>query len=414
MAGHRQDSERRTGALTDAREHPQARSGDIAEWIGGSDEVRLRRIVDQVADGLMITSADGVIVFVNSAAESLFGRSAEDLLDQQFGFPVVAGEGAEIEVLRPSGPAVIAELRVVSIDWEGEAALLISLRDITERKHAEQQARDLAREQAARAAAEAAEERYRRLAQDMTALAEENAVLYDRAMDASRAKSEFLAVVSHELRTPLNAIIGYTDLLESGISGPVNETQAAQLKRVKASSRHLIDVVDDILTFSRLETGREQVHPEPVDFAALMRDAVELVQPIAEQKNLPVHIEEAPDTCMGEADARRVRQILLNLLSNAVKFTDTGGVWITGRLEGEEVVFRVRDSGIGIPESQLDWIWEPFSQVEASHTRKVGGTGLGLSVVLRLARLMGGDATVQSSTGEGSTFTVRLPRYLRK
>jgi signal transduction histidine kinase len=399
--------------MNDTRPHPPSRSGGTSDPGVDGGELRLRTIIDQVADGIVIAGADGMIRFVNSSAETLFGRPADDLLGEQFGFPVVAGEATEIDVLRPDGPVVIAELRAVGIDWEGEAALLISLRDITERRQAEHQARELAREQAARAAAEAAEGRYRRLAQDMTALAEENAVLYDRAQEASRAKSEFLAVVSHELRTPLNAIIGYTDLLESGISGPVNDTQLAQLRRVKASSRHLLEVVDDILTFSRLETGREEINVESVDYAVLIRDSVELVQPLAEEKRLPVHIATPPEPCPGETDARRLRQILLNLLSNAVKFTDDGGVWIDGREDGDHIVFSVRDSGIGIPEDQLEWIWEPFSQVEQSHTRKVGGTGLGLSVVRRLARLMGGDATVESRLGAGTTFTVKLPRHVR-
>lgn len=396
--------------MSDVRQHSSAGSGGVANRAVGGEQLRLRTIIDQVADGLVITGADGLIRFVNAAAESLFGRTADDLLGEDFGFPVVAGESTEIEVLRPRGAQVVAELRAVGIDWEGQNALLISLRDITERRLAEQQAHELAREQAARAAAEAAESRYRRLAEDMTKLAEENAVLYDRAEEASHAKSEFLAVVSHELRTPLNAIIGYTDLIESGISGPVSDTQRAQLKRVKASSAHLLEVVDDILTFSRLETGREEVNAEPVDYAVLIRDAVKLVQPLAEQKQLPVHVETPPEPCTGETDARRLRQILLNLLSNAVKFTDEGGVWLDCHEDGDEMVFRVRDSGIGIPHEYLDRIWDPFSQVEESHTRKIGGTGLGLSVVRRLARLMGGDATVESQLGHGSTFTVRLPR----
>jgi signal transduction histidine kinase len=385
------------------------RDGGRRPQAAHADGTRLRAIVDQVADGIVIVDGDGSIGFVNSAAETLFGRPAKELLGEQFGFPVMAGESTEIEVLRRSEAGVVAELRAVEIDWDEQPALLISLRDITDRRKAEEQARDLAREQAARAEAEAAEERHRRLAHEKAALAEANAILYQKAQEGSRAKSEFLAVVSHELRTPLNAIIGYTDLLEAEVSGPLTEEQHAQLMRIAGSSRHLMEVVDDILTFSRLEAGREDVVPEPVDYAELVRDAVALVEPIADKKGLSVHVAAPSSSCIGETDARKLRQILLNLLSNAAKFTEKGAVWIEAHQEDDEIVIRVRDTGIGIPESYLEHIWEPFSQVEPSHTRTAGGTGLGLGIVHRLTRLMGGSVSVESTPGRGSTFTVRLP-----
>jgi signal transduction histidine kinase len=391
----------RKGTRDDDRRNSQARR---------EDERRLRAIIDQVADGIVIVDRDGFIRFLNSAAETLFGRSAETLLGSEFGFPVTAGDSTEIEVLRPRAEAVVAELRTVEIDWDEEPALLLSLRDITDRRRAEQQARDLAREHAARAAAEAAEARYRRLADEKAALAEENAFLLHRAREASRVKSEFLAVVSHELRTPLNAIIGYIDLMQMEISGPVSETQHRQLERVRASSRHLLEMVDDILTFSRLEAGREDVRIEAVEYGQLTHDAAALVQPLADQKGLDVRVRTPAQPCSGETDGRKVRQILLNLLSNAVKFTEQGSVSVESETHGDDIVFHVRDTGIGIPTAHLEEIWDAFSQVEESHTRRIGGTGLGLSVVRRLSRLLGGEASVTSTPGEGSTFTVRLPR----
>ena len=401
------------------KETAQRRTGDSRGRTcstGHDDGSRLRAIIDQVADGIVIVDEDGVIRFLNAAAETLFGRKAAALLGSDFGFPVMADAATEIEVLRPGAEAVVAELRTVEINWDEQPALLISLRDITDRLRAEQQSRELAREQAARAAAQAAEARYRvlaaekaALAAEKAALADENATLYHRAEAASRAKSEFLAVVSHELRTPLNAIIGYTDLLVLETSGPLTDIQRRQLERILASSRHLMEVVDDILTFSRLEAGREELRLEPVDYAQLAQDAAALVQPVADQQGIRIDVRTPAPPCAGVTDARKVRQILLNLLSNAVKFTDQGSVCIEAEPDGDQIVFRVRDTGIGIPPSYLEEIWEPFSQVEDSHTRKIGGTGIGLSVVRRLSRLMRGEATVLSTPGEGSTFTVRLP-----
>ncbi|MHB1168571.1 MAG: sensor histidine kinase [Longimicrobiales bacterium] len=399
--------------MKDATRH-QDRAGGARKERDSTDEgARLRAIVEGIADGIVIVDPDGLIRFANTAAERLFGRTAEMLLGSNLGFPVMAGESTEVEIVRPGADVVIAELRTVEIDWEARPALLISLRDVTDRHRAEEQARELAREQAARAAAQDAEERYRRLAQEKASLAEENAVLYQRSEAASRAKSEFLAIVSHELRTPLNAIMGYTDLLTSEISGPVTETQCRQLERIRASSRHLMEVVDDILTFSRMEAGREDLHLEAADYCRLAHEAASLVLPIADQKGVPVEVTAPEEPCSGETDPRKVRQILLNLLSNAVKFTDQGAVRLEAQPDGDEIVFHVHDSGIGIPASHLEAIWEPFWQVEDAHTRRAGGTGLGLSVVHRLCRMMGGDVGVRSTHGEGTTFTVRLPRVVR-
>jgi PAS domain S-box-containing protein len=241
------------------------------------------------------------------------------------------------------------------------------------------------------------------------ALAVDNARLYAEAVHANAAKSEFLAVMSHELRTPLNAIIGYADLLDAGVAGDLNDPQREQLGRIRVGSKHLLRLIEEVLLFSRLEAGREEVLRERVDLAALAREACSLVEPLARTKGLAFRVELAPEPVWVETDSGKVHQIVLNLLSNAVKFTDAGEVALTLELAGGQAELRVRDTGIGIAPENLERIWDAFSQVEQAPTRRVGGTGLGLSVTRNLARLLGGDVTVESRMGDGSTFTLRLP-----
>jgi signal transduction histidine kinase/CHASE3 domain sensor protein len=230
-----------------------------------------------------------------------------------------------------------------------------------------------------------------------------------RAVVANRAKSDFLAVMSHELRTPLQAIIGYTDLIADGITGPVTETQRDQLGRVQASGQHLLSLIDQILTYSRVDAGKEPVHLERVDICTVAREAVALVEPNAHTKGIGINVDVAPRMCHIETDPTKVRQILLNLLSNAVKFTDRGEVSLTLRADAERVTLAVRDTGVGIAPDNLERIFDPFWQVERMRARRISGTGLGLSVTRKLARLLGGDVSVESKVGEGSTFTVWLP-----
>ena len=241
------------------------------------------------------------------------------------------------------------------------------------------------------------------------AIAIDNAQLYRSALGASDAKSAFLATISHELRTPLNAIMGYTSLLEEGIEGALSTPQVAQLGRIRASANHLLGLIDEVLTFSRVEAGKEVVRREDVDLRALVRAAVAMVGPTANAKGIGIR-----DECREirlDTDEGKLRQIVLNLLSNAIKFSDGGEVTITSRVNGEMVSVAVADRGIGLAPENLERIFDPFWQVEQKSTRRVGGTGLGLSVSRSLARLLGGDVTVESSTKKGSTFTVTLPKH---
>ncbi|MBX6364673.1 MAG: PAS domain S-box protein [Gemmatimonadetes bacterium] len=242
------------------------------------------------------------------------------------------------------------------------------------------------------------------------ALALDAAELYEAALAAGRAKSNFLAVMSHELRTPLTAIMGYSDILEAGISGQLNERQREQLKRIMLSARHLLQLIDEILTFSRLEAGREEARLERVPLREFVRETAALVRPAAAEKHLRFEVRLPKVEADLETDPEKLRQILLNILFNAIKFTREGKVVLAVGVEGDDYVFHIDDTGVGIPPEHLEQIFEPFWQLEDAMTRHTGGTGLGLSVARRLVELLGGEIGVRSTPGVGTQVTVRVPR----
>ena len=248
-----------------------------------------------------------------------------------------------------------------------------------------------------------------------------------RAAEANRAKGEFLAVMSHELRTPLNAIGGYAELLELGIRGPVTEAQRADLARIQQSQQHLLGLINEVLNYARLESGTVAYATADVPVAPALAAAEGLLAPQARAKGLTLAAPRCPANAVARADPDKLRQVLLNLLSNAVKFTDRGGaIDLSGEVvvvggaaaqggggDGDParrwVAIRVRDTGIGIPADKLTAVFEPFVQVRSDLTRPHEGTGLGLAISRDLARGMGGDLTVESTPGVGSTFTLLLP-----
>lgn len=236
----------------------------------------------------------------------------------------------------------------------------------------------------------------------------EREALLREAREASDAKSHFISVISHEFRTPLTAIIGYTDLLSTGVSGPLLPTQERQLDRIRTSAWHLTQMVDEILTFSRLEAGREAVSFEAADVVTLARDTAALMTPGAAAKGLGLACE-LPDSAIAvRTDSGKLRQVLLNLLGNAVKFTEKGGVMLRVRSIENGVEFTVTDTGIGIAPEDLDRIFERFWQA-GQGPHNVSGAGLGLTVSRRLVELLGGELHVASEPGRGSTFSFRIP-----
>jgi signal transduction histidine kinase len=226
---------------------------------------------------------------------------------------------------------------------------------------------------------------------------------------ANNSKTDFLAVMSHELRTPLTAIMGYEELLSDGITGPVTEMQRQQLGRINASARHLLGLIDEILTFARVDVGRERVRYESMSVNHTLTDAAALVQPMADDKHLRFVVEILEEDQSIQTDGTKLRQMLVNLLSNGIKFTDKGEVRLGCAVNDGILEIRIADTGAGIATENFEDIFEPFWQVEQTATRKTGGTGLGLSVTRKLARLLGGDVSVTSRFGAGTTFLLTLP-----
>ena len=304
----------------------------------------------------------------------------------------------------------------VARDEEGRPVRMIgAMQDITERSRAQAET-DAAREEAERARRDAEEARR-------------------RAEEANQAKSDFLATMSHEIRTPINAVLGYSELLELGLSGPLSEQQRGYLGRIRASTTHLLGLVNEVLDLAKVEAGQMTVRRDRASVAEAVDAALALVRPQGLERGVTLAVERPPEDTERRAavegpsdaptyvgDEHRVRQILVNLLSNAIKFTSHGGkVTVRWRTDhhpdaqahlagsGTWTAIAVTDTGIGIALQNLSAVFEPFVQAERGHTRTHGGTGLGLAISRRLARLMGGDLTVESRLGEGSTFTLWLP-----
>jgi two-component system cell cycle sensor histidine kinase PleC len=256
----------------------------------------------------------------------------------------------------------------------------------------------------------ASQEALKSQAEQLTELADKYSEEKTRAEEANQAKSKFLANMSHELRTPLNAIIGFSEIMASGMFGPLGADRYAEYCRdIHSSGQYLLEVINDVLDMSKIEAGRLQLDRETLHLDQMLADSLRVVSGRAADKKLALALDVAPDIAF-DADRRACKQIILNLLSNAVKFTPDGGrVNVHGRVRGRSVVVAIDDSGIGIPPSALKKLGRPFEQVESQLTKSHQGSGLGLAIAKSLVELHGGLMRIRSSPGVGTLVVVRLP-----
>jgi signal transduction histidine kinase len=233
---------------------------------------------------------------------------------------------------------------------------------------------------------------------------------HETVTEANRAKSEFLAVMSHELRTPLNAISGYVELMSLETDAPSMETQRTYLSRIRSNQQHLLLLIEDVLSFAKVEAGRLTLSMQAVQVCEMLGALDSLVEPELRRKDLRFTRDPCDPSLVVRADLGKLRQILLNLLGNAVKFTGAGGrVGVGATRDGNRVRIWVSDTGIGIPSDQLERVFEPFFQVDRGMTRTYPGIGLGLAIARDFARAMGGELRLESETGKGSTASLELP-----
>jgi PAS domain S-box-containing protein len=373
-------------------------------------EEKYRTLVENAKDGIVIIQ-DQHFVYVNPSLMAMSESSREELVGTPFVRHVAEEEVAKLTHMyekrmrglesasmyetvfkTKTGLRIHAEVNAALITYRGRPADLVIIRNINERKKAEAEIRKLN------------ESLERRVDERTRELASAN----ERLVELDRLKSLFLASMSHELRTPLNSILGFSGLLLLGMSGPLNDEQAKQLSMVQNSANHLLELINEILDISKIESGKMDLAIESFPIAALMEETVKAVTPLAEAKGLNLEVE-VPENLMLQSDRRRVKQVLMNLLGNAIKFSDRGGIRIEVKALREELTVGVSDRGIGIREEDIEKLFSPFRQIDMSSTKQYEGTGLGLYLCKKILVLLGGAISVKSEFGSGSTFTFVLP-----
>jgi len=396
-----------------------------AEIEATDERDRLNLILENVADPILVTDSFANIILMNDRAEQLFhgpadmGRNyrmsqAVRQNDTKFtsfisDFALTDDEPTRRERMTLIHPDSAVHLPVEVVSGKinnnrGEPIAIVSvLHDLTQQ---------VDNERLYDALKQLNSELEERIAAATADLAQQNERLLWQSEELGRAnklKSEFLASMSHELRTPLNAVIGYSALLLDGIGGDLSARQRDYIERSRSAAQHLLSLINDILDLARIEAGKMPLNIEPVTLREVIQEVSMQVEPMVTTRKLDFTRHIDPTCPLFETDKTKVKQILLNLLSNAVKFTNKGSITLTAVCAGDSVQLDVTDTGVGIKPEEIDAIWEDFRQLDQSRTRSHGGTGLGLSITRRLTQQLGGEISVQSVFGEGTTFTVRLP-----
>ena len=424
---------------------------DAASVFSTNPEAWLAAIVESSDDAIVGKTLDSVIRSWNSGARRIFGYDSAEIVGKSV-FTLIPPE------LHHEEPGIIAQLlrgervdhyETVRVRKDGiriDVSLSVSpihnesgqiigaakvARDVTEAKRLQRAEREMLEQlqeltteleqqvEEAQSLQEEVEQANNELVSSLAdaEVAREQAEIARReadrarhaAEDANAAKGQFLATMSHELRTPLNAILGYVELLQVGVHGPLTELQREDLVRIRRSEETLHRLIEDVLNFAKLESGKVEYRYETVVLNEFLETLEGFVAPRLAQKNLEYHFDPARACVTVLIDRDKVEQIMLNLLSNAVKFTDTGRIDVCCAVQASTLRIEVRDTGRGIEPTLWETIFEPFMQGDRSLTRSAEGTGLGLSISRQLARAMGGDITVESVPGKGSTFAVVLP-----